>query len=275
MSESTLRITYFGHATILIELDGMRVLTDPVLRRRVVHLRRLVAEPALNAIGRLDGILISHLHFDHFDPGTLKTFDRGVATIVPRGGAVRFLERSGFRDVRGAVPGTIVKLETVAVRAVHAQHSGSRGTPGMSGPALGYLLQGSQSVYFAGDTDLFPEMAALGRVDVALLPVAGWGPRLPEGDHMNPRRAAEALKILKPRLAIPIHWGTYTPLWVRGGYTANQSAGGEFRRLAAELAPEVEIRVLAPGDAVTVPASTETGLGGMESTDHSYRPVRS
>ena len=93
----------------------------------------------------------------------------------------------------------------------------------MSGPALGYLLQGSQSVYFAGDTDLFPEMAALGGVDVALLPVAGWGPRLPEGDHMNPRRAAEALKILKPRLAIPIHWGTYTPLWVRGGYTANQT----------------------------------------------------
>jgi len=257
MSESTLRITYFGHATILIQLDGMRVLTDPVLRRRVVHLRRLVAEPAAEAIDRLDGILISHLHFDHFDPGTLKKFDRRITMMVPQGGAVRSLERSGFRDVRGAAPGTKLKLGAVKVRAVHAQHSGSRGTPRMSGPALGYLLQGSLSVYFAGDTDIFPEMAELGGVDVALLPVAGWGPRLPEGDHMNPLRAAEALKILKPRLAIPIHWGTYTPLWVRGGYSANQSAGGEFQRHAAELAPEVEVRVLAPGDTITVPASTE------------------
>ncbi len=61
-------------------------------------------------------------------------------------------------------------------------------------------------------------MSALSGTDVALLPVAGWGARLPEGEHMNPLRAAQALKLLKPRIAIPIHWGTFAPLWARGGY---------------------------------------------------------
>jgi len=125
----------------------------------------------------------------------------------------------------------------------------------MSGPALGYVLEGSESVYFAGDTALDPEMAESSGADVALLPVAGWGPRLPEGDHMNPLSAAQALSLLRPRLAIPIHWGTYTPLWVRGGYTANQEAAREFERQAAVVSPAVEVRVLLPGETVTVPAA--------------------
>lgn len=255
MPESPLQVTYLGHATVLIELDGVRILTDPVLRRRVMHLRRLVAKPGPAELAQLDGILLSHLHFDHFDPGTLKRFDRDIRVVVPRGGAVSYLERRGFTDVHGAEPGTVVRLGAVSVRAVHARHSGSRGTPGMSGPALGYVLEGSESVYFAGDTDLGPEMAESSGVDVALLPVAGWGPRLPEGEHMNPLRAAQALTLLRPRLAIPIHWGTYTPLWVRGGYTANQGAGREFERQAAAVAPEVEVRVLLPGETVSVPAA--------------------
>jgi L-ascorbate metabolism protein UlaG (beta-lactamase superfamily) len=130
----------------------------------------------------------------------------------------------------------------------------------MSGPALGYVLRGSRSVYFAGDTDLYPEMAELSGVDVALLPVAGWGPRLPEGDHMNPVRAAEALGLLRPRIAIPIHWGTYTPLWVRSGYAANQAAGREFQRHAAAMAPEVTVQVLAPGESVSVSPTPDNSV---------------
>jgi L-ascorbate metabolism protein UlaG (beta-lactamase superfamily) len=257
--DSSLSITYLGHATVMIEMGGVRILTDPVLRGRVIHLRRLVAEPGPAALGDLDGILISHLHFDHFDPGTLKRFDRRIKLIVPQGGAVRYLERRGFAAVSGVEQGTVVQLGALKVRAVHAQHAGSRGTPGMSGPALGYLLESSESVYFAGDTDVFPEMADLSGVDVALLPVAGWGPRLPEGDHMNPARAAQALTLLRPRVAIPIHWGTYSPLWVRAGYRANQDAGREFQRQAAAVSPEVDVRVLVPGETVSVPAPRTTG----------------
>ena len=79
-----------------------------------------------------------------------------------------------------------------------------------SPPALGYVVSGSQQVYFAGDTDLFAGMSALaGALDVALLPVAGWGPKVDAG-HLDPLRAAKSLPLLKPRIAVPIHWGTYS-----------------------------------------------------------------
>src|SRR5262249_15506342 len=81
-------------------------------------------------------------------------------------------------------------------------HDGRRHPGGASGPALGYVLRGSRSVYFAGDTDLFAGMAALAPLDVALLPVAGWGKKLGPG-HLDPQRAAAALALLRPRIAVP------------------------------------------------------------------------
>jgi L-ascorbate metabolism protein UlaG (beta-lactamase superfamily) len=255
--ESRLRITYIGHATTLVELDGVRILTDPVIRRRVVHLHRLVAlgRSGKEAIRNPHAILISHLHFDHFDPGSLRIFDRATTVLVPRGGAVQVLRRRGFTDVHGVDVGMSVRIGSVTVRAVHALHPGSRGIPWVKGPALGYAIEGSSSVYFAGDTDVFPEMSGLSGADVALLPVAGWGPRLPEGEHMNPKRAAEALKVLEPGVAIPIHWGTLAPLWAPNGYPALGSPAEEFRRYAGEIAPEVEIRVLEHGQAYTMPTT--------------------
>jgi L-ascorbate metabolism protein UlaG (beta-lactamase superfamily) len=252
--EVSLSITYVGHATTLLKLDGVRILTDPVLRRRVMHLHRLVAleGKGADAAGRPDGILVSHLHFDHFDRRTLQKFDRGVTIVVPVGGAARLLRRRGFTAVHGVDEGTVVRIGSVGVRAVHAQHSGH---PRISGPALGYMLEGSRSVYFAGDTDVFPQMSALSGVDVVLLPVAGWGPRLPEGGHMNPLRAAQALTLLRPRIAIPIHWGTFAPVWMRHGYPMQISAPEEFSRLAREIAPDVDVHVLEPGKTFTMPAA--------------------
>jgi L-ascorbate metabolism protein UlaG (beta-lactamase superfamily) len=256
VSETSLSVTYIGHATTLLEMDGVRILTDPVLRRRVLHLRRSapLALSGAAPLAGVDGILISHLHFDHFDVRTLQTFDHGVTVVVPRGGAVQLLQRRGFTDVSGVDEDTVVDIGSVQVRAVHAQHPPG-GTPRLRGPALGYVLRASLSIYFAGDTDVFGEMSALGGPDVALLPVAGWGPRLPEGDHMNPLRAARALRLLRPRVAIPIHWGTFAPLWALRGYPANDAAAVEFRRLASEVAPEVDVRVLEPGETCTLPAA--------------------
>jgi L-ascorbate metabolism protein UlaG (beta-lactamase superfamily) len=98
-------------------------------------------------------------------------------------------------------------------------------------------------VYFAGDTDLFPAMADLGKIDVALLPVAGWGPRLPAG-HLDPARAVQALELIDPRIAIPIHWGTYAP-W-RPPRRADTNAM-TFAEIAATVTPTVDVRVLRPG----------------------------
>jgi L-ascorbate metabolism protein UlaG (beta-lactamase superfamily) len=104
-------------------------------------------------------------------------------------------------------------------------------------------------VYFAGDTELFDGMSEMaGRFDVALLPVWGWGPSLGPG-HMDPLEAARAVAILRPAIAVPIHWGTFFPV---GMETLRGSALVEpprvFARQVAELAPEVEVPVLAPGD---------------------------
>jgi L-ascorbate metabolism protein UlaG (beta-lactamase superfamily) len=240
------RITYVGHATVLVELDGVRLLTDPVLRRRVLHLRRRTPA-AGSALRELDAALISHAHWDHLDPRSLARLGRGLRCVVPRG-AGRLLRRYLFRNVVELGVGESVEIGAVTVTATPAEHDAGRGPLGVHAPALGYVVSGSKRVYFAGDTDLFDDMAGLAPLDVALLPVAGWGPRLPPG-HLDARRAAEALRLLEPRVAVPIHWGTYAPMTMRRPPPAAERAPAEeFARLAGELAPGVDVRVLAHGE---------------------------
>jgi L-ascorbate metabolism protein UlaG (beta-lactamase superfamily) len=240
------RVTYIGHATVLVELDGVRLLTDPVLRRRLLHLRRDAAVSA-GSLDDLDAVLISHAHWDHLDVPSLTQLGRGLQVVVPHG-AGRILRRRRFADVVEVDVGETVDIGGVAVTATYAQHDAGRGPLGIDAPALGYRVTGSRRIYFAGDTDLFPAMAELAPLDLALLPVAGWGPRLPPG-HLDARRAAEALRLLEPRMAVPIHWGTYSLLTKRRPEPATARApADEFRRLAAELAPASDVRVLALGE---------------------------
>ena len=122
-------------------------------------------------------------------------------------------------------------------------------------------MHGSSTVYFAGDTGLFDGMDELHeRIDVALLPIETWGVRPPEGRHLSPRSAAHALSLLRPRIAIPIHWGTlYFP---GSAYNSKQATYAwfqrtrrrpeEFAELAAESAPDVEVRLLEPGESLVV-----------------------
>ena len=95
-------------------------------------------------------------------------------------------------------------------------------------------------------------MASLAPVDLALLPVSGWGPRLPAG-HLTPHRAAEALRLLQPREAVPIHWGTYSVVTGRRASDAEARAPAEeFARSRRSSRPNVGIRVLAPGESLTL-----------------------
>ena len=245
------RIVYVGHATVLVELDGVRVLTDPVLRRRVLHLRRHTL-PRADALSGLDAVLISHAHWDHLDVPSLARLGGTPRAIVPRG-AARLLRRSRFSEVVELDVGESTEVGGLTVTATRAEHDAGRGPLGVRAPALGYRLTGSKRVYFAGDTDLFGEMAELAPLDLALLPVAGWGPRLPPG-HLDARRAAEALRLLEPRIAVPIHWGTYSLITKRRpSEAAVREPAEEFRRLAAELAPGVDVHVLAEGESLELP----------------------
>jgi L-ascorbate metabolism protein UlaG (beta-lactamase superfamily) len=245
-------ITYVGHGTVLIDLDGTRLLTDPILRNRVGPLVRHGAPPATATTEGLDAVLISHLHRDHADLGSLRRLDRGVQLLVPPGSR-EFFERRGFRSVAELAPGESSRVGGLTVTAVEAHHEAGRRRFAKEAKAIGFLVRGRRSVYFAGDTDFFEGMRDLDReLDLALLPVWGWGPSLGAG-HLDPAAAARAAAAISPRLAVPIHWGTLYPLGLdrfRGDRL--RRPGGEFAERLHELAPHVVTRVLSPGDSTSL-----------------------
>ena len=239
------RLTWLGHATVLIELDGVRVLTDPVLRRRLAHLERAEAV-STEALPPLDLVLVSHVHYDHLDRPSLRRLGPLAARVAVPVGAARLLRRTRVGEVVELAEGSELVAGAVRIRATHAEHRAARRPLAAEVPSLGYVLSGSRSVYFAGDTDLFDGMSTLAAgLDVALLPVAGWGPRLPPG-HLDPTRAAEAVRRLRPRVAVPIHWGTLKPVYRRTPYSGG--APEEFAACVREVAPEVEVRILRVGE---------------------------
>jgi len=282
------RIAFVGHATVLIELDGVRLLTDPLLRDRLAHLRRRVPPVDRELIAAPDAVLISHLHRDHLDLASLRLLGPATPLLAPAG-AGAWLRRRGFAAVRELSPGASVAVDALSIVAVRAQHQDRRHPGGVRAQPLGYLVRGSRTVYFAGDTERFAGMSDLlraapsepldapselvhapsqpsgapsessrasgeeaparssPRIDVALVPVSGWGPRLGPG-HMDPLDAARAVALLAPRMAIPIHWGTLSPL---GGARRHRALLHDpprlFARHVARLAPAVEVRILEPG----------------------------
>ena len=252
------RLTFLGHSTILMELGGLRILTDPVLFDRVRLLRRVGSPLDPDLYLRIDLALVSHLHLDHFDVRSLRCLGPGVQLVVPIG-AGRLLRQLGFARVAELRPGETLAEGSLSVTATSAVHGGLRPPFGPRAAAVGYLVQsGTFRIYFAGDTDLFAGMAEFAQgLDVALLPVWGWGPTLGRG-HLDPRRAAQALALLRPRYAIPIHWGTLWPLGlgrVRPGRFSEPPL--EFAALAAEGHPDVAVLVMPPGESVTFVPRTE------------------
>jgi L-ascorbate metabolism protein UlaG (beta-lactamase superfamily) len=253
------RITWLGHATVLLELGGARLLTDPLLRDRVGHLRRHGATPSPAAAERLDGVLLSHLHLDHADVASLRRLDPRVPLIAPAG-AGTLLRRLGFRRTTELRVGESTEVSGVPVVAVPAEHDGRRHPLAPRAEAVGYVVAGEHRVYFAGDTDVFDAMPdATGPLDAALLPIWGWGPSLGPG-HMDPLAAARAVALLRPRVAVPIHWGTFFPVGLaRLRPSALVEPPREFARRARALAPDVAVRVLAPGQTLTLDAPYDSG----------------
>jgi L-ascorbate metabolism protein UlaG (beta-lactamase superfamily) len=214
-----------------------------VLRGRVAHLVRVAPPPTLE---HADVILVSHAHYDHLDLRSLRRLPREARVVVPFG-LGRTIRRFGFA-VDEVEEGDVVELGPLRVQVTHAEHAPGRGLVARGVLPVGYVVDGSLTVYFAGDTDVFPGMASIApALDVALLPVSGWGPRVPEG-HLDPARAAASLRLLQPRVCIPIHWGTFRPFHRGRPYDVDAGAGERFRALAHDVAPLVEVRVLAPGE---------------------------
>jgi L-ascorbate metabolism protein UlaG (beta-lactamase superfamily) len=246
-------VTYLGHATTMIEIDGLRILTDPLLRQRTAHLRRAMRLNNPSGAEDPDLVLISHMHWDHLDIPSLRKLPPGIRVIGPRGSS-RVLRRAGLMNVIELGVGESFPIGQLVIEATPANHDGGRPPFGPSGEAVGFLIHGSSSIYFAGDTDLFDEMRSLAhRLDIALLPVWGWGPSLGDG-HLDPQRAARALSMLQPELAVPIHWGTLCPIglkWTRPDFLTRPPR--EFVRAARQHAPDVDVRVVKPGHRLELP----------------------
>ena len=137
------------------------------------------------------------------------------------------------------------------LRVTPAEHDSRRHPGRLRANAVGYALLGSSNVYFAGDTGPFDAMAGLvPNLDLALLPIWGWGAKLGRGQHLDPVSAAHALRLLQPRIAVPIHWGTYLPFHrgLRSAPSFLSEPAVAFACEAAAVAPEVDVRVLKPGE---------------------------
>ncbi|MGO4806711.1 MBL fold metallo-hydrolase [Arthrobacter sp. 2MCAF15] len=255
-----MRLTWLGHSTVVLDIDGARILTDPLLRPHAGLLRRLAPRPDPTAWSRPDVVLLSHLHHDHAELRSLRMLHGSTLMSAPAN--VDWLgRRLLLRAVALGDDWTPVDTGTqtaVQIRQVRAEHR-SRPMPHRPNDANGQLVRGpSGTVWIAGDTGLYPEMASLpamagGPIDVALVPVWGWGPRLSAG-HLTPESAARAVAMSGARFAVPVHWGTlHPPLVTLFARTWLEQPGRRFAEAVAEEAPGCTAVVLAPGKSWVLP----------------------
>ena len=250
------RVTWWGHSTVWLTDSGVRLLTDPLLTSRLAHLRRMAGpEPVLP--GAPDAVLLSHLHADHCHLPSLRALPGEPVLIVPRG-AKAFIASGLGRAAAGRCvelgPGEETTVGAVRVRTVPAAHDGGRGPwSRQRAAAIGFVVEGASRTWYAGDTGLFDGMAELGPLDLALIPVGGWGPTLGAAGHLDAEAAAEALRRVKASWAVPVHYGTFWPIGM--GHVRQhmfRDPGTSFARHAERTAPGTRVRVLTHGETMTV-----------------------
>jgi L-ascorbate metabolism protein UlaG (beta-lactamase superfamily) len=241
-------VTFLGHSTVVVDMDGWRVVTDPILRPRVGPLRRTSEPPREELWSGADAVLISHSHWDHLDYGSLRLIGTHTTLVVPRGLARRLRSR-GFPRIVELVPGEHHGVGGLRVEATHAEHHGFGPPVGGTERSVGFLLEGSRAIWFAGDTAFFAGLSALDRgLDLALVPVWGWGPTLRRSEHLDPLGAARAVALVRPRIAVPIHWGTLHPLGLRWLRPATRIDPPHiFAQLVRRHAPGTRVQVLPVG----------------------------
>lgn len=249
-------VRWLGHASTLIRDAGTTVLTDPVLTSRVVHLRRRRGRtPDDPAVRSPDVVVLSHLHADHTHLPSLRMIADDVPIVVPRHApdAVPALREVGGRLIE-VTSGDEIPIGRVTIRAVPADHDGRRWRRGPHAcAALGYVVTGDATTYFAGDTDIYPDLAEwVGDVDLALLPVGGWGPTLGAG-HMDPGRAVVAAEEIGAGHVVPVHFGTLWPIGL-GRVRPDRffAPGGEFVDRAR--ARDIMATELEPGGVLKLPS---------------------
>jgi L-ascorbate metabolism protein UlaG (beta-lactamase superfamily) len=253
----TVSVNYLGHATIMFRFGDVSILSDPVISDRVLHLKRrnFSGNQWLQGQPKPDLILLSHLHLDHLHIPSLKRLPKDVPLIVPKGSA-RWLSYVVNRPLIELSPGDDYTIGDVTIHVTFAEHGGNMPIIGL---AQGYMLSGEKTVYFPGDTDIFPQMSELAEfdIDLALIPIWGWGPTQGAG-HLDPQSAAKVVELLRPKHVIPIHWASFRPIgpiWEMLSYL--HTPGPKFTYYVKQLAPETKIHFLEAGQTFIVPDEDE------------------
>jgi len=220
-----LRVIWMGHSSALIEIDGYRILTDPVWSERcspssIYGPKRFHPVPIeLEKLPKLDAVIISHNHYDHLDKNAVLTLSKtGTMFLVPLGVGAH-LEGWGIDSSLIAefdwwdeitLDGTDLNLI-----ATPAQHFSGRGVFSKRNATqwLTWVIIGEKhKVFFCGDTGKFPGLAKIGEkygpFDIALMKIGAYGDNWPEL-HLTPEEAVEVHQMLKANIFIPIHWGTF------------------------------------------------------------------
>jgi L-ascorbate metabolism protein UlaG (beta-lactamase superfamily) len=243
-------VTWVGHSTVLVELDGLRLITDPALRARMGPLVRVSPQVSPAHYEGVDAVLLSHLHSDHTDLPSLRLLGKTTRVIAPVGAGM-WLARRGFTNVEEVAAGMTTAVGPVAIEATPAAHDARRQPFGPRAEPVGFVLRGSHSVYFAGDTEIFDAMSVLaGSIDLALLPVWGWGASVGPG-HLDPESAAAAAELIGAEVTVPIHWGTYAlarPLRATQGPRPPRNWAPQLFAALAARDPATRVVVLEPGD---------------------------
>jgi L-ascorbate metabolism protein UlaG (beta-lactamase superfamily) len=251
-----MRITYVGHATLLIEAGGTRILTDPNFDPHLGRFLKRVSDPGilLHDLPKLDAVLISHPHADHLSFQSLALLPKDIPLIAPPPTA-RWLNRTGYPSAEPLAPGGQMSLGDVRITAARATHNGSRyGIDRWRSAANMYLIDTKHgTTFFAGDTALTPstthmveaELTNQGRtLDVALLPIGHapwWRPGFRAG-HLTSGDALALFEQLRARYLIPYHWGTFNHVTSKA-----HDAIHRFRNLLGEHPRASDVRVLEPG----------------------------
>ncbi len=273
-----MRITYIGHATLLIEVAGQRLLTDPNFDPALGRFLARVSQPgmALEALPALDALLLTHAHADHLSFDSLGRLPTTVPLFAPPVVA-KWLRAKGYRQAEPLAPGAEVRLGGVVVHAAGATHVGARyGFDRWRGAANMYMIDAGDAgtCFFAGDTGLMPathDFAAKhcevrGRpLDVALLPIGHPPPWKMESfrrGHLTSDDALTLFERLGARYMIPYHWGTFNHVT-----STAFDAIDRLRVLVGAHARGADVRIIEPGESFefspgSAPALVPSALRG-------------
>jgi N-acyl-phosphatidylethanolamine-hydrolysing phospholipase D len=250
-----LSVLWVGHATCLIQIGGKVFLTDPIFTETAGMISKRRIEPGIlpSSLDKMDYILISHIHFDHLNYGSLSSLPKSATVLLPPGGA-EYTPEFGFSNYREMNPWTALEADGVRITAVPVQHFNGR--YGFDGAWLnyntftGYVIEyQGKTVFFAGDTGYDPEkFKEIGRkfaIDAALIPIAPVEPHeFMKRVHADPEEALQIFADVHARFMIPIHHRTF----IQGLDSSLTSAQDQLKRLVIERHMEDRVFIFKIGE---------------------------